>query len=153
IRRAARISSPRWASTPRARATIPTRSRCRGSTRSTWRRSFRAIGDRDSPRGRINSAAQRGLDRGDVDLLHGHHRLERALGFIAAGCHRFGQHARRDLPRHAPFVLAPATRALLTAIADDGIPIAVGLGLILGGDHERKGLAMLELRTAVEADT
>ena len=44
------------------------------------------------------SAAPRRLDRGDVDLLHAHHRIKRALCFIAAGCQRLGQHARRDLP-------------------------------------------------------
>src|SRR5262245_46054355 len=98
------------------------------------------------------SAAHRLLDGGDVDLPHGHHRLERALGLVAAGRHRVGQHARCDLPRHAPFVLAPAAGALLAAIADDGVPVAVGLGLTVGGDHEREGFAVLELRTAVEAD-
>ena len=79
----------------------------------------------------------------DIDLLC-HHRIERALGFIAAGRHRFGQHPRRDLPRHAPLVFAPAARALLAAIADDGVPIAVGLGLIVGGDQEREGFGVLE---------
>src|SRR6476646_6800417 len=100
-----------------------------------------------------NLAAPRCLDRCDVDLSHAHHSLKRALCFIAAGRHRFGQYTRRDLPRHAPLVLAPAARALLAAIADDGVPIAIGLGLIVSGDHERKGFAVLELRTAVEADT
>src|SRR5258707_6481342 len=33
---------------------------------------------------RSTSAAPRRLDRGDVDLLHAHHRIERALCFIAA---------------------------------------------------------------------
>ena len=54
------------------------------------------------------SAAPRRLDRGDVDLLHAHHRIERALCFIAAGRHRLRQHARRDLPGDAPLVFAPA---------------------------------------------
>src|SRR5205807_6011626 len=62
-------------------------------------------------------------------------------------------HTRRDLPRHAPLVLAPAARALLAAIADDGVPIAVGLGLIVSGDLEREGFAVFEHGTAVEADT
>jgi len=92
----------------------------------------------------ITSAAPRGLDRGDVDLLHAHHRVECALCFIAAGRQRLGQHARRDLPGHAPLVLAPAARALLTAIADDGVPVAVGLLLIVGRDLEREGFVMHE---------
>src|SRR4249920_2113536 len=99
------------------------------------------------------SAAPRRLDRGDVDLLHAHHRIERALCFIAAGRHRLGQHARRDLPGDAPLVLAPAARTLLAAIADDGVPVAVGLLLIVGGDLEREGFALLERGTSVETDT
>src|SRR6516165_11987292 len=72
------------------------------------------------------SAPPSRLDRGDVNFLHIHHRNKRAFCFIAAGSHRLGQHARRDLPRDAPFVLAPTARTFLAAIADDGIPVAVG---------------------------
>src|SRR4051812_8670968 len=64
-----------------------------------------------------------------------------------------GQHARRDLPGNAPFVFAPAARALLAAIADDGVPVAVSLLLIVGGDLEGEGFVMLERGTAVEPDT
>src|SRR5262245_29685047 len=99
------------------------------------------------------SAAPRRLDRGDVDLLHPHHRIECALCFIAAGGHRLGQHARRDLPGNAPLVFAPAARAFLPAIADDGVPVAVGLVLIVGGDLEREGFIVFEHGTAVDADT
>ena len=63
-----------------------------------------------------------------------------------------GQHARRDLPGDAPLVFAPAALALLAAIADDGVPVAVGLLLIVSGDLEREGFVMLERGTAVEAD-
>src|SRR6476660_9099643 len=100
-----------------------------------------------------NLAAPGCLARCDVDLSHAHHSLKRALCFIAAGRHRFGQYTRRDLPRHAPLVFAPAALALLAAIADDGVPIAIGLGLIVSGDLERKVFAMFERGTAVEADT
>src|SRR6266849_5713642 len=71
-----------------------------------------------------NSAAPRRLDYGDVDLRHAHHRI-----------------------------FAPAARALLAAIADDSVPIAVGLGLIVSGELEREGFVMSERGTAVEADT
>src|SRR5262249_21613800 len=81
-------------------------------------------------------AARRGLDRGDVNLLHSHHRIKRALCFIAAGRQRLGQHSRRDLPGDAPLVLAPAALALLATIANDRAPVAVGLPLIVGGDLE-----------------
>src|SRR5215510_13194475 len=101
----------------------------------------------------MSSAPPRGLDCGDVDLPHGHHRIKRALCFIATGGQGFGQHTRRDLPRHAPLVLTPAARALLAAIADDGVPVAVGLLLIVGGDLEREGFVVLEHGAAVEADT
>src|SRR3546814_17994093 len=97
------------------------------------------------------SAAPRRLDRGDGDLLHVHHRFKRALCVIAAVRQRLGQHARRDLPRDAPLVFAPAARALLAAIADDSVPVAVGLLLIVGGDLERESFVMLELGTAVAA--
>ena len=66
---------------------------------------------------RRTSAAPGGFDLGDVDFLHGHHGIEGALGFIAAGRHRLGQHARGDLPGDAPFVLAPAAGTFLAAIA------------------------------------
>src|SRR5882757_2430309 len=95
------------------------------------------------------SATPRRLDRRDVDLPHLHHRGECALGFSAAGRHRLHQHARRDLPGDAPSVLAPAARALLAAIADDGVPVAVGLLLILGGNLEREGFVMPERGTAI----
>src|SRR5204863_4181235 len=42
---------------------------------------------------------------------------------------------------------------LLTAIADDGVPIAIGLSLIVSGDREREGFVMFERGTAIEADT
>src|SRR5882724_11342432 len=91
-----------------------------------------------------DSSAPRRLDCSDVDLLHAHHRIKRALCFIAAGRHRLGQHTRRDLPGDTPLVFAPAAGALLATIADDGVPITVGLLLIVGGNLEREGLAMFE---------
>lgn len=51
------------------------------------------------------SAPPRSLDLGDVDLLHRHHRLERAPRLVAAGRERVGQHAGCDLPGKAPAVL------------------------------------------------
>src|SRR5690242_7851645 len=97
--------------------------------------------------------AQRGFDPGDVDLLHRHHRLERALGRGPVRIvHGLEQDARGDLPRKAPFVLAPAAHALLAAVADDGVPVAVGLFLVLGRDHEADGFVRLEHVAAVEAD-
>src|SRR5215471_14362183 len=73
----------------------------------------------------------RSLDRSDVDLLHAHHRRKCALRFIAAGSQCLGQHAWRDLPGDAPPVFAPAALALLATIADNGVPIAVGLLLVV----------------------
>src|ERR1700716_204023 len=99
------------------------------------------------------SAAPRRFDRGDVDFLHAQHGIECALCFSAAGRHRLHQHARRDLPGDAPLVLAPAARTLLASIADNGVPVAVGLLLIIGGDLKRESFVMLERGTAVEADT
>jgi hypothetical protein len=98
------------------------------------------------------SAADRGLDPGDVDLVHLHHRGEGALGGLAAGSHGVGQDARGNLPGDAPLVLAPAGVALLAAVFDDGVPVAVGLFLGVGGDLEGESLGLLEGRPAVEAD-
>ena len=101
----------------------------------------------------IGSTAHSRLDGGDVDLLHRHHRLERTFSRVAALGECIGQHTRGDLPADAPFVLAPAALAFLPAITDDRVPVAVGLFLTFGGDLEGKGLAMLELWAAIEADT
>src|SRR4051812_3551380 len=101
----------------------------------------------------INSAAERRLDCSDVYFPHCHHRIKRAFSFIATGRHRVGQHTRRNLPRNAPLIFAPAAGTLLTAIADDSVPIAIGLSLIVSGDLERERFVMFERRTAVEADT
>ena len=38
------------------------------------------------------------LDRGNVDFLHRHHRLEGAFGFVTARTQGIGQDLRRDLP-------------------------------------------------------
>src|SRR3954467_8298678 len=99
-----------------------------------------------------SSAPSRLVDGSDVDLLHRHHRFERALGVGAAGGKRVGQCARGDLPREAPAVLAPAARAFLAAVADGRIPVAVRLGLIVRGDLERERLAVLEVRATVQSD-
>src|SRR5215208_945795 len=99
------------------------------------------------------SAPTRCLDRGDVDLLHVHHRIEGAFCFIAAGGNRLHQDPWRDLPGDSPSVLAPAARTLLAATAHDCVPIAVGLLLILSRDLERESLVMFERWAAVETDT
>src|SRR5437868_3047203 len=93
------------------------------------------------------------LDLCNVDLAHRHHRLERARGRglvrIVVGLE---QRTRRDLPREAPFVLAPAAGAFLAAILRDRVPVAVGLLLVLGHDHEADGLVRFEVGPAVQAD-
>src|SRR5262245_23007090 len=129
--------------------------RCKESRRQ--RSSQRAHGSRRASWGSAPESATLPapcrLDRGYVDLSHAHHRIERGLCFVAAGSQHLGQHARRDLPGDAPLVFAPTALALLAAITDDGVPVAVGLLLIVGGDLEREGFVVLERGTAVEADT
>jgi hypothetical protein len=87
-------------------------------------------------------AAHSRLDLDDVDLPHIHHRFECALRHIATLGHRLGQDARRDLPRQAPFVLAPATRTLCAAVTDDRVPITVGLHLVVGGNLKGERFAV-----------
>ena len=57
------------------------------------------------------------------------------------------------MPGDAPLVFAPAASAFLAAIADDGVPVSIGLVLIVGRDLEREGFVMFERWTAVETDT
>src|SRR5258708_6965892 len=104
-----------------------------------------------NPGGR--SASPRCSDSGNVDPLHRHHRLEGTLCLAATSRKRLGEHARRDLPREAPAILAPTALAFLATIADDGVPIAVRLFLSVRRDLEGKGLAVPELRAAVETKT
>src|SRR5262249_18412016 len=52
-----------------------------------------------------------------------------------------------------PPVFAPAALALLAAIANNGLPVAVGLLLIVGSDLEGEGFVVLERWTAIETDT
>src|SRR5277367_2551325 len=100
----------------------------------------------------ISTAASR-LDCSDVDLLHLHHRIERALGDSGIGIgDRFYQDDRRNLPGQSPFVLAPAARALLAAVADDRVPVAIGFGLVSGCDLKRERFIVLERRSAVEPE-
>src|SRR5262249_30565482 len=65
------------------------------------------------------------LDRRDVDLLHRHHCLEGTRGFGATSRESVGEHTRRDLPRETPAIPAPAARPLLTAVADDRVPVPI----------------------------
>src|SRR5690242_20058307 len=97
-------------------------------------------------------ASSCGFDGGDVDLLHFHHRLEGALRLTTASGKGIGQRARCDLPGEAPAVLAPSARTFLAAVADDGVPVAVRLLLVVGRDLEGKRLAVLERRAAVETE-
>src|SRR3954471_1840147 len=65
------------------------------------------------------------LDRGDVDFLHRHHRVEGASGGCDVGADGgVKQDAWRDLPGEAPPVLTPAAGALLAAVLDDRVPVA-----------------------------
>src|SRR5437870_2828746 len=97
-------------------------------------------------------AGGRRLNLRDVDFAHRHHRLEGALAGFAALARQLEQAARRDLPGKAPLVLAPAASTFLAAVLGDRIPIAVGLFLAVGQDHEAHRLVRLEIRAAVEAD-
>ncbi|HEX4157443.1 MAG TPA: hypothetical protein VHY79_03140 [Rhizomicrobium sp.] len=46
--------------------------------------------------------------------------------------------------------LTPAACALLAAIADDGVPVTVGLFLIAGSDLKREGFVVLDGGAAIE---
>src|SRR6185312_14754305 len=99
------------------------------------------------------SPVPRRLDRGDIDLLHPHHRLEGALGggLIRAG-DRFQEHPWGDLPGQAPLVLAPTALAFDSPVLDARVPVPIGLGLALRDDLAREGFAMFEGRAPSEAE-
>src|SRR6185295_16087463 len=78
---------------------------------------------------------------------------ERALGLGPAGRQRLDERAGGDLPGKAPAVLAPPALALLAAVADDRVPVAVRFLLVVRRDLEGERLALLERGAAVEADT
>src|SRR5256714_9956480 len=99
------------------------------------------------------STAPRGFDCSDVDLFHLHHRIERSLCGSGIGIgDRFRQDDRRNLPGQSPFVLAPAALALLAAVADNRVPIAIRFGLVSGCDLKRERLVVLERRSSVEPE-
>jgi hypothetical protein len=101
------------------------------------------------PKADITSTAPRRFDRGDVDLLHLHHRVKCAFCSIAASGERFDQDAWCDLPGDAPLVFAPAASAFLPAITDDCVPVSIGFLLIVGRDLKGEGFVMFERWTAV----
>src|SRR5438552_18124306 len=90
---------------------------------------------RDARVEEATSTAARRLDCSDVDLFHLHHRIERALGGSGIGIgDRFRQGDRRDLPGQTPFVLAPAARAFLAAVAAYLVPVAIRFGVVSCSD-------------------
>src|SRR5690606_41666891 len=54
--------------------------------------------------------------------------------------------------RRSSDLLAPAAGALLAAVADDGVPQAIGFRLVLRLHLERERLAVAERWASVEAD-
>jgi hypothetical protein len=94
----------------------------------------------------IASAAPGRFDGGNVDLPHRRHGLEGALCLAATRRKRIGRDARSDLPRQAPTVLAPPTRAFRATIADDRLPVPLRLFLIVRRDLEGEGFTVLDRR-------
>src|SRR3954468_9696477 len=101
----------------------------------------------------FTSASPRCFDRGDVDLLHRHHRFECTLRLTTTSRKRIGQRARGDLPGQTPAVFAPTPLAFRAAIANDRVPVTVGLFLSVRRDLEGKGFRVPERRSAIEAKT
>jgi hypothetical protein len=95
----------------------------------------------------------RRLNRSDVDFLHGHHRVKGPFGGSTVWTgERLRQDGRRNLPVQPPFVLAPATLALLATVADNGFPVAIRLSLVVGRHLKREGPVVLDTGAAVESD-
>ena len=85
--------------------------------------------------------------------LHRDHCLESTFCLSAPSRKRIRQRAWCDLAGEAPAVLAPTTRGFFATIADDRIPVAVRLRLIVRCDLEGERPVVLDRRTAVETKT
>ncbi len=79
--------------------------------------------------------------------------VESTLCLTAASRKRIVQHRRGDLPGEAPAILAPTARTFLAAVADDRVPVAIRLFLIVRRDLKGKGLGVRERRAGVETQT
>lgn len=101
----------------------------------------------------VTSTTPRRLDGGDLYLAHLHHGLEGALGSLGVGIgDRLGEGEGGDLPGDAPPVLAPAALARPAAVLDDGVPVAIRLGLGCRCDLKREGPVVADPGPAVEAE-
>jgi len=101
---------------------------------------------------RVSTAKCR-LDCGNINFLHRHHRIECPFGgYMVRTGECFRQGNRRNLPRDTPLVLAPAAIALLTAVADDRVPITIRFTLVFGRHLKRKSFVVCERRPAVESE-
>lgn len=92
------------------------------------------------------------LYRGDVNLSHGHHRVEHAFGrhTIKVG-QRLREDARGDLPCPPP-VLASTARTFLSTITGKRIQHAVGFFLVIGCKLKREDLVVRELWATVQPE-
>src|SRR5690606_15918103 len=97
------------------------------------------------------STAAGRIDRGDVNLAHRQHRLERAARLLTAARQCLQHRAGGDLPVDSPAVPAPAALAGLAAVSNDRVPVAIGLLLVLGQDLERERLALGVHRSTVQS--
>src|SRR4029079_7086233 len=92
------------------------------------------------------------LQRRDVELLHLHHRLERALESRGLRVlHHLDHRRRHDLPRQTELVLEPT--ALLRPWIASGtqlLPVVVHFLLVLAVHLQRDRLVELEHRPGVE---
>src|SRR3569623_2370551 len=91
------------------------------------------------------------LDGRDIDLAHRELRLTRSLGTLRVTVAQgFEESRRRDLPRDAETILAPAALALLAAALEESGPVVVDLRLVGAADHQRERLVQAEVRARVE---
>ena len=83
--------------------------------------------------------------------LHPHHRIHGAPSCCLVGIgHGAEERAGHDLPGQTELVLAPTALRLGTTIADDRVPVAVGLLLAVSVDLEADGLIEFDSRPAIE---
>src|ERR1700730_9356157 len=90
---------------------------------------------------RSSRAVERGLQLGEIELLHSHHRLHRAarLRLVLVREHS-AELLRNDLPGHAALVVESAALDFLAAVLRQLLPEAIDLRLRVDLHHERKAL-------------
>src|SRR6266545_1746864 len=95
----------------------------------------------------VTSRPVRLFERRNVELHHLEHGVGHLLGARSVlVAHHLLEDRRNDLPPHPEPIDEPAARLRLAAPFEEGVPVAVQLGLIVAEHHHRDGVVELVVR-------